>query len=102
MNTGDAKKIGTGFGVGPAFAPDGRSVLMSRPRGPVSYVNSHGLVATDLATGQERWVTSAVDRNFYGGAWLDTAEGSVIAATDDGTTVSAWVFARDGTAKKLD
>src|SRR5262249_22532199 len=88
--TGTARVVGTGFGENPAFAPDGRSVLASRNRGPVPYFSSHGLVRIDLTSVAERWVTEQLDLNFYGGTWLP--DGRVLVATERGTTMGAWII----------
>lgn len=98
--TGTARVVGKGFGTSPEFSPDSRSVLASRPRGTAPWFSSHGLVAIDVASGQERWITERVDRAFWNGHWL--ADGRVVTTAADAAVTKAWIFGTDGVPTPVD
>lgn len=99
LATGEVRPIASGFAVNPLFSPDGQKVVFSHPRGQAPFFSSNGLLAVDLRSGQERWLTSRVDRNFTSGAWLPG--GSLLASAPDGTGRGAWSFGPDGSARRL-
>jgi dipeptidyl aminopeptidase/acylaminoacyl peptidase len=83
-----------------SFSPAGDVVAFSRSRGAEPGFNPAALYTIPLAGGQERALSSEIDRNLSG-SWLPGGKGMLMTGADR-TRLAAWVQPVGGPPRKLD
>ncbi|MCC5867093.1 MAG: S9 family peptidase [Gammaproteobacteria bacterium] len=83
----------------PMFSPDGRMLAYTRQAIPGFYADTANIVLHDLASGEQREITSDWDRSASGLVWLPDSSG-FYAAIDDAATFRVHFIGVDGSTPR--